>query len=171
MDRWKYSLKSVRKENGFENLKTRFQDCNLSGEQENKPDGMIEKKQPFNRERKRSAKKAVRLCGKMERKEADKDTRKQDNKTKVRCITINQYYNEERNLVCGFLHPKGWGRQNNVHRLGGKLPVLPERCASQGSIIIVPLARIRQVFFGNDLSSPTYLKGKLDRECSMSVQP
>jgi hypothetical protein len=33
------------------------------------------------------------------------------------------------------------------------------------------LARIRQVFFGNDLSSSTYLKGKLDRECSMSVQP
>ena len=44
MDRWKYSLKSVRKESGFENLKTRFQDCNLSRKQENKPDGMIERK-------------------------------------------------------------------------------------------------------------------------------
>ena len=50
MDRWKYSLKSVRKKNGFENLKTRFQDCNLSRKQESKPDGMIERKQSFNRE-------------------------------------------------------------------------------------------------------------------------
>ena len=51
MDGWKYAAKCGRKESGFENLKTRFQDCNLSGEQENKPDGMIEKKQPFNREK------------------------------------------------------------------------------------------------------------------------
>lgn len=77
MGGWKYAAKCGRKESGFENLKTRFQDCNLSGEQENKPDGMIEKKQPFNRERKRSAKKAVRLCGKMERK---KQTRTQESK-------------------------------------------------------------------------------------------
>ena len=59
MDGWKYTAKCGRKESGFENLKTRFQDCNLSGEQENKPDGMIEKKQPFNRERKRSRKQSV----------------------------------------------------------------------------------------------------------------
>ena len=64
MDGWKYTAKCGRKESGFENLKTRFQDCNLSREQENKPDGMIEKKQPFNRERKRSAKKASCLCRK-----------------------------------------------------------------------------------------------------------
>lgn len=43
MDILKYAAKCGRKESGFENLKTRFQDCNLSGEQENKPDGMIEK--------------------------------------------------------------------------------------------------------------------------------
>jgi len=30
-------------------------------------------------------------------------------------------------------------------------------CASQDSILIVPLARIRQVFFENDLSSPAHL--------------
>ena len=54
MDRWKYSLKSVRKENGFANLKTRFQDCNLSRKQESKPDGMIERKLSFNRESKLS---------------------------------------------------------------------------------------------------------------------
>ena len=34
------------------------------------------------------------------------------------------------------------------------------RCASQGYILIVPLARIRQVFFENDLSSPTYLSNE-----------
>lgn len=54
MDRWKYAVKSGRKESGFENLKTRFQDCNLSGKQENKRDGMIGRKQSFNRERKLS---------------------------------------------------------------------------------------------------------------------
>lgn len=62
MDRWKYGLKSVRKESGFENLKTRFQDCNISRKQENKLDGMVERKQAFNRERKQSAKKTIRLC-------------------------------------------------------------------------------------------------------------
>lgn len=51
MDRWKYGLKSERKESGFENLKARFQDCNLSRKQENKLDGMNERKQSFNRER------------------------------------------------------------------------------------------------------------------------
>lgn len=72
MDGWKYVSASGRKESGFENLKTRFQDCNLSRKQENKPDGMIERKQPFNRESKLSAKMAVRLCGMIERKEASK---------------------------------------------------------------------------------------------------
>jgi len=61
MDRWKYGLKSERKESGFENLKARFQDCNLSRKQENKLDGMNERKQSFNRERKQSAKKTSSL--------------------------------------------------------------------------------------------------------------
>jgi len=64
MDRWKYVSASGRKESGFENLKTRFQDCNLSRKQESKPDGMIERKLSFNRESKLSAKKASCLCGK-----------------------------------------------------------------------------------------------------------
>ncbi|MFS2967224.1 hypothetical protein AAH046_21055 [Phocaeicola dorei] len=67
-------MKSVRKENGFENLKTRFQDCNLSRKQESKPDGMIERKQSFNRESKLSAKKTSCLCGMNENKEAGKKT-------------------------------------------------------------------------------------------------
>jgi len=54
MGRWKYAAKSGCKESGFENLKTRLQDCNLSRKQENKRDGMIERKQSFNRERKQS---------------------------------------------------------------------------------------------------------------------
>ena len=74
MDRWKYVSASGRKESGFENLKTRFQDCNLSRKQESKPDGMIERKQPFNRESKLSAKKAICLCGMNESKEARKKT-------------------------------------------------------------------------------------------------
>lgn len=74
MDRWKYSLKSVRKENGFENLKTRFQDCNLSRKQESKPDGMIERKLSFNRESKLAAKKTRCLCRKITRnKEREKE--------------------------------------------------------------------------------------------------
>ena len=64
MDRWKYGMKSERKESGFENLKARFQDCNLSRKQENKLDGMNERKQSFNRERKQSAKKTSCLCRK-----------------------------------------------------------------------------------------------------------
>ena len=66
MDGWKYVSASGRKESGFENLKTRFQDCNLSRKQESKPDGMIESKQ--------SAKKTSCLCGMNENKEARKKT-------------------------------------------------------------------------------------------------
>ncbi len=68
MDRWKDGLKSERKESGFENLKARFQDCNLSRKQESKPDGMIERKLSFNRESKLSAKKTSCLCGMMKTK-------------------------------------------------------------------------------------------------------
>ena len=64
MDGWKYVSASGRKESGFENLKTRFQDCNISRKQENKPDGMIERKQSFNRENKLSARKTSCLCRK-----------------------------------------------------------------------------------------------------------
>lgn len=74
MDGWKYVTESGRKESGFENLKTRFQDCNLSRKQESKPDGMIERKQLFNRESKLSAKKTNCLCGKNENKKARKKT-------------------------------------------------------------------------------------------------
>lgn len=73
MDRWKYVTENGRKESGFENLKTRFQDCNLSRKQESKPDGMIEKKQ--------SAKKIIRLCGKNENKKARK---------KATCLSIRK---------------------------------------------------------------------------------
>ena len=58
MDRWIYVTESGRKESGFENLKTRFQDCNLSRKQENKL----------------PAKKTSCLCGMNENKEARKRT-------------------------------------------------------------------------------------------------
>ena len=58
MDGWKYVTESGRKESGFENLKTRFQDCNLSRKQESK----------------QSAKKTSCLCGMIERnKESEKE--------------------------------------------------------------------------------------------------
>lgn len=74
MDGWKYVTESGCKESGFENLKTRLQDCNISRKQENKPDGMNENGHSFNRERKLSAKKTSRLCGMNENKEARKET-------------------------------------------------------------------------------------------------
>ena len=74
MDGWKYVSASGRKESGFENLKTRFQDCNLSRKQESKTDGMIERKLSFNRESKLSAKKTSCLCGMNENKKARKKT-------------------------------------------------------------------------------------------------
>ena len=66
MDGWKYTAKCGRKESGFENLKTRFQDCNLSRKQESKFSGLNENNQP--------AKKASCLCGMNENKEARKKT-------------------------------------------------------------------------------------------------
>ena len=55
MDGWKYTAKCGRKESGFENLKKRFQDCNLSRKQESKPDGMIERKQSVFAKKQKSA--------------------------------------------------------------------------------------------------------------------
>ena len=46
MDGWKDRTKSGRKENDFENLKTRFQDCNLSRKQESKLSGWNENSLP-----------------------------------------------------------------------------------------------------------------------------
>jgi len=87
MDRWIYVTESRRKESGFENLKTRFHDCNLSRKQERKTDGMIESKQSFNRESKLSAKKTSCLCGMNENKEARK---------KIGCLCRKITRNKER---------------------------------------------------------------------------
>lgn len=95
MDRWKYVLASGRKESGFENLKTRFQDCNLSRKQESKPDGMIESKQSFNRESKLSAKKTSCLCGMNENKKARK-------KTTCLCRKIARNKEREKEVIPAF---------------------------------------------------------------------
>lgn len=95
MDRWKYVLASGRKESGFENLKTIFQDCNLSRKQESKPDGMIESKQSFNRESKLSAKKTSCLCGMNENKEARK-------KTGCLCRKIARYKERKKEVIPAF---------------------------------------------------------------------
>lgn len=95
MDRWKYVTESGRKESGFENLKTRFQDCNLSRKQESKPDGMIERKLSFNRESKLSAKKTSCLCGMNENKEARK-------KTSCLCRKITRNKEREKEVIPAF---------------------------------------------------------------------
>ena len=95
MDRWKYVSASGRKESGFENLKTRFQDCNLLRKQESKSDGMIERKQAFNRESKLSAKKANCLCGMNGNKEARK-------KTTCLCRKIARNKEREKEVILSF---------------------------------------------------------------------
>ena len=95
MDRWIYVTESRRKESGFENLKTRFQDCNLSRKQESKPDGMIERKLSFNRESKLSAKKTSCLCGMNETKEARK-------KTSCLCRKITRNKEREKEVIPAF---------------------------------------------------------------------
>lgn len=54
MDGWKDRTKSGRKENDFENLKTRFQDCNLSRKHESKLSGWNENGLLVNQSRKQS---------------------------------------------------------------------------------------------------------------------
>ena len=95
MDGWKYVSANGRKESGFENLKTRFQDCNLSRKQESKPDGMIERKQSFNRESKLSAKKTSCLCGMNENKKARK-------KTGCLCRKITRNKEREKEVIPAF---------------------------------------------------------------------
>lgn len=90
MDGWKYTAKCGRKENGFENLETRFQDCNLSRKQENKLSGWNENRLPFNQESKLSAKKASCLCGMNENKKERK---------KATCLCRKIARNKEREIV------------------------------------------------------------------------
>ena len=92
---WKYVSASGRKESSFENLKTRFQDSNLSRKQESKPDGMIERKQSFNRESKLSAKKTSCLCGKNENKKARK-------KRTCLCRMIERNKESEKEVMLSF---------------------------------------------------------------------
>ena len=69
------------------------------------------------------------------------------------------------NLPTRFYYKKKWQRgwinvvNEQLHQTADREGVFNVYlwCASQGNVLIVPLARIRQVFFENDLSSPTYL--------------
>ena len=111
MDRWKYVSASGRKESGFENLKTRFQDYNLSRKQESKPDGMIERKQAFNRESKLSAKKTSCLCGMNENKEARK-------RTGCLCRKIARNKESEKEVMLSFVHSTWNERKPSVNLYG-----------------------------------------------------
>lgn len=120
MDGWKYVTESGRKESGFENLKTRFQDCNLSRKQESKPDGMIESKQSFNQESKLSANKTNCLCGmnenKKERKKATclcrKITRNKERKIAVIPAFVLSVWNERKPSVNLY----GWNEIKMYHK-------------------------------------------------------
>ena len=112
MDGWKYVTESGRKESGCENWKTRFQDGNLSGEQENKPDGMIERKQLFNRESKLSAKKTNCLCGKNENKKARK-------KTTCLCRKIARNKERKKEVILSFGVSTWNEREPSVNLYGG----------------------------------------------------
>lgn len=112
MDGWKDRTKSGRKENGFENLKTRFQDCNLSRKQESKLSGWNENGLPVNRDGKFSAnqennpstKQAIRLCGKNERKEASDNESEKANKEELFLAYLLAGLNERKLSV----HRYGW---------------------------------------------------------------
>ena len=92
MDGWKDRTKSGRKESGFENLKTRFQDGNLSRKQESKFSGWHENRLSAKRESNQSAKKASSLCGKIES--------KQDNKAEI----LPACHTERKQII----HLYGW---------------------------------------------------------------
>lgn len=111
MDRWKYVTPSGRKESGFAILKTRLQDCNLSRKQESKPDGMIERKLSFNRERKLSAKKTNCLCGKVEKEEARK-------KTGCLCRKKARIKESEREVILSFVLSTWNERKPSVNLYG-----------------------------------------------------
>lgn len=91
MDGWKDWTKNGREESEFENLKTRFQDCNLSRKQESKLSGWNENGLPIKRDGKFSAnqestpftKIASSLCGKIESKSDSRNTSKKVNNTEI----------------------------------------------------------------------------------------
>ena len=88
MDGWKFVAKSGWEEISFENLKTRFQDGNLSRKQESKFSGLNENNQ--------SAKKASCLCGKIESKEANRNESKKENKPETLPAFLLTIWNERK---------------------------------------------------------------------------
>lgn len=112
MDGWKDWMKNGRKESEFENLKTRFQDCNLSRKQESKLSVWNENSLPVNRDGKFSAnqesnpstKQVIRLCGKNERKEASGNESEKANKAEIVPAFLLAILNERKLSV----HRYGW---------------------------------------------------------------
>ena len=100
MDGWKDRTKSGRKESGFENLKTRFQDGNLSRKQESKFSGWHENRLAAKRESNQSAKKASSLCGKIESKAASRNESKQENDVEI----LPACHTERKQII----HLYGW---------------------------------------------------------------
>ena len=83
MDGWKDRTKSGRKESGFENLKTRFQDCNLSRKQKRKFSGWNENGLPVNQDGKLPTNQDNSPSAKIESKADSRKTRKKANKAEI----------------------------------------------------------------------------------------
>lgn len=96
MDGWKYVAKSGWKESGFENMKTRFQDCNLSRKQESKFSGWNENGLSVKCESKTSAKKASCLCRKIESRETSRNESKKENKAETLHAFLLATWNERK---------------------------------------------------------------------------
>ena len=101
---WKDRTKSGQKENGFENLKIRFQDCNLSRKQESKLSGQNENNQPANRDGKLPTNQDNSSSAKIESKADSRKTRKKVNNTEIDPAFLLAILNERKLSV----HRYGW---------------------------------------------------------------
>ena len=104
MDGWKDRTKSGRKESGFENLKTRFQDCNLSRKQESKLSRWNENGLPINQDDKLPANQDNSPSAKIESKVDNRKTRKKANKEEIVPAFLLAILNEKKLSV----HRYGW---------------------------------------------------------------
>ena len=93
-----------RKESEFENLKTRFQDCNLSRKQESKFSGWNENGLPVNQDGKLPTNQDNSPSAKIESKADSRKTRKKANKEEIVPAFLLAILNERKLSV----HRYGW---------------------------------------------------------------
>ena len=104
MDGWKDRTKSGRKESESGNLKTRFQDCNLSRKQESKLSRWNENIQPANQDGKLPTNQEISSSAKIESKADSRNTSKKVNNTEIYPAFLLAILNERKLSV----HRYGW---------------------------------------------------------------